>query len=103
MPQLLPTSGWSGSLEKRLIDGGGAFRVWAKTGSLDFASTLAGYLLTDGGLRIFVVMLADERARMRYDALSEPTPAMRQAAAAWEKKAKTLQDELMLGWLRQSR
>ena len=102
MPEMLATSGWSGSLLKRLKNDPAALRVWAKTGSLDFVSALAGYLLADGKLRIFALMIADEEARAAYDALDIPTPAMRKAAQEWEVRAKKLQDELILGWLKQN-
>ena len=102
LPHFLPTSGWSGSLERRLREENTALRVWAKTGSLDFASALAGYLLSEGGLRIFVIMLAEENQRAAYDAAEVPTPAMRRAADAWEGEAKALQDLLITRWLRRN-
>jgi len=97
--ELLPASGWSGSLEKRLAGGAAALRVWAKTGSLDFASALAGYLLTGQGLLIFVIMVADETERAAYDAMPIPTPAIRARADRWEIEARALQDSLVEGWL----
>ncbi|MEZ5824391.1 MAG: D-alanyl-D-alanine carboxypeptidase [Geminicoccaceae bacterium] len=99
LPELLPASAWSGSLERRLVEDGTALRVWAKTGSLDFASALAGYLLADGGLRIFVIMTAEEARRRAYDAMDVPTVAIRKEADDWEVRARQYQDELVRSWI----
>lgn len=103
LPELLAASGWSGSLERRLNDTGSALRVWAKTGSLDFASALAGYLLADDGLRLFVIMTAEENRRRAYDAMEVPTIAIRREADEWEVRARGLQDELVRRWLAAAR
>ncbi|MEZ5837868.1 MAG: D-alanyl-D-alanine carboxypeptidase [Geminicoccaceae bacterium] len=100
LPELLATSGWSGSLERRLAGDGTALRVWAKTGSLDFASALAGYLLADDGLRLFVIMTANDARRAVYDSMKVPNAAIRREADEWEVRSRALQDALVTGWLR---
>jgi D-alanyl-D-alanine carboxypeptidase/D-alanyl-D-alanine-endopeptidase (penicillin-binding protein 4) len=101
LPALLPGGGWSGTLTRRFTGAGEALRVWAKTGTLNYGSALAGYLFpaTDRPA-IFVTMVADTGARDAYDALLPyPGPAAQKAAAAWLGRARALQDALVESWL----
>jgi D-alanyl-D-alanine carboxypeptidase/D-alanyl-D-alanine-endopeptidase (penicillin-binding protein 4) len=101
MPALLPGGGWSGTLTRRFTGTGEALRVWAKTGTLNYGSALAGYLFpTTDRPAIFVTMVADTGAREAYDALLPyPGPGAQKAAAAWLGRARALQDALVESWL----
>jgi serine-type D-Ala-D-Ala carboxypeptidase/endopeptidase (penicillin-binding protein 4) len=101
LPALLPGGGWSGTLIHRFDDPGEALRVWAKTGTLNYGSALAGYLfpMTDRPA-VFVTMVSDTGARDAYDALLPyPGPAAQRAAATWVARAQALQDSLVESWL----
>jgi serine-type D-Ala-D-Ala carboxypeptidase/endopeptidase (penicillin-binding protein 4) len=101
LPALLPGGGWSGTLARRFTGTDEALRVWAKTGTLNYGSALAGYLFpTTDRPAIFVTMVADTGARDAYDALLPyPGPAAQKAAAAWLGRARALQDALVESWL----
>jgi serine-type D-Ala-D-Ala carboxypeptidase/endopeptidase (penicillin-binding protein 4) len=101
LPALLPGGGWSGTLTRRFTGTGEALRVWAKTGTLNYGSALAGYLfpMTDRPA-VFVTMVADTGARDAYDALLPyPGPSARASAGAWLDRARALQDALVESWL----
>jgi D-alanyl-D-alanine carboxypeptidase/D-alanyl-D-alanine-endopeptidase (penicillin-binding protein 4) len=101
LPALLPGGGWSGTLTRRFDGTGQALRVWAKTGTLNYGSALAGYLFpTTDRPAIFVTMVADTGAREAYDTLLPyPGPGAQKAAAAWLGRARALQDALVESWL----
>jgi D-alanyl-D-alanine carboxypeptidase/D-alanyl-D-alanine-endopeptidase (penicillin-binding protein 4) len=101
LPALLPGGGWSGTLIRRFDGTGQALRVWAKTGTLNYGSALAGYLfpMTDRPA-VFVTMISDVDARAAYDALLPyPGPAAQAAAGRWLGRAQALQDGLVESWL----
>jgi D-alanyl-D-alanine carboxypeptidase/D-alanyl-D-alanine-endopeptidase (penicillin-binding protein 4) len=99
---LLPAAAWSGSLESRFRRPEAALRIWAKTGSLDFASALVGYVLPPSGrpLRI-AVLITDEAGRRQRDAVEAPSAAMRRAIDDFTLRARELRDELALWALEQ--
>lgn len=99
LPALLPAAGWSGTLARR-FDEDEAFRVWAKTGTVNYGLALAGYLFPETGRpAVFVAMVSDLDARDAYDALPTPTSSSEAAAGTWNAQARFLQDGLVEGWL----
>jgi D-alanyl-D-alanine carboxypeptidase/D-alanyl-D-alanine-endopeptidase (penicillin-binding protein 4) len=97
---LLPGGGWSGTLANRFDDPRHALRVWAKTGSVNYGSSLAGYLFTASGRpAVFVTMVSDIGARAEYDAVRRPGPRAQARARAWNARARALQDDLVETWL----
>ena len=100
LPALLPGSGWSGTLANRFQRPGAALRVWAKTGSVNYGSALAGYLfLVSDRPAVFVTMVSDVDARAAYDALPRRERAAEARAGAWNDRARALQDALVEVWL----
>jgi D-alanyl-D-alanine carboxypeptidase/D-alanyl-D-alanine-endopeptidase (penicillin-binding protein 4) len=96
MISLLPAAGWSGSLQSRLRAPDTVLRVWAKTGSLDFASSLVGYVLPiDGGPRRIAVLITDEAGRQARDAVEVPDPALRRSIDDFTNRARELRDDLI--------
>jgi D-alanyl-D-alanine carboxypeptidase/D-alanyl-D-alanine-endopeptidase (penicillin-binding protein 4) len=94
---LLPAAGWSGSLESRFRNPEAALRVWAKTGSLDFAAALAGYVLPPSGrLRRIVVLITDAAGRRARDAVELPDATMRRAIDDFMVRARELRDDLAI-------
>jgi D-alanyl-D-alanine carboxypeptidase/D-alanyl-D-alanine-endopeptidase (penicillin-binding protein 4) len=98
---LLPGGGWSGTLARRFDDADEALRVWAKTGTMNYGSALAGYLFpTTDRPAVFVIMVSDRGAREIYDALPKPDRGAEAAAGGWINRARKLQDDLVDAWLR---
>ncbi len=64
----LPSSGWEWSLMSRLNRPESAFHVWAKTGMINYALALSGYLFTSKGKKMaFVIFITDEKLREAYE------------------------------------
>ncbi len=98
---LLPAAAWSGSLEHRFESEEAVLRIWAKTGSLDFASALLGYVLPDAGRpRRIVVLIEDAAGRRARDAVEVPPPEMRRAIDDFTSRARDLRDALAAWALR---
>lgn len=99
LPALLPASGWSGTLRRRLDGPQEALALWAKTGSLAFVRALAGYLLDSGGRpRIVAVMVTDPLRRRAYLEAGQP-PAWEEEVRDWRRRAQALEDALIRLWL----
>ncbi len=101
LPYLLPANAWSGSLSRRLVEKGRLQRVWAKTGSIDFATALAGYLLPKtGGLWLFAIISDDPERRAIYDAMPEPDAEILRESRRWEREIKAQHDAILRQWIR---
>jgi len=100
LPHLLAANAWSGSLSRRLVEEERLQRVWAKTGSIDFASALAGYVLPDsGGLWLFVIVSDDPERRAVYDAMPEPSAEIRKEYEHWGREIKAQHDNILRQWI----
>jgi D-alanyl-D-alanine carboxypeptidase len=100
LPHLLPANAWSGSLSRRLVEKGRLQRIWAKTGSIDFAVALAGYLLPDsGGLWLFAIISDDPARRAVYDAMPDPSAEIRKESRQWERDIKAQHDIVLRRWI----
>ncbi len=102
LESLLPAAGLHGSLSGRLANPATGLKVWAKTGTVNYASGLAGYLHSEGGKRLaFALFVNDKAARKAYDEDPERRGArMRAEAAGWRGRAKALEDVLVESWAR---
>ena len=102
LSSLLPGSGWSGTLARRFNGSEQALRVWAKTGSINYVTTLGGYLMSSThGPAAFVIMISDEKARAAYDAQPRRTRAIERKARAWKEQAEQAMNSIMERWLEQ--
>ena len=100
LPHLLPANAWSGSLSRRLVEEEHLQRVWAKTGSIDFAAALAGFLLPKGGgLWLFAIVSDDPERRAVYDAMPEPSAEIREEYQHWDSEIKAQHDDLLRRWI----
>lgn len=76
--------------------------LWAKTGTMDYAVSMAGELDTVGGRRLrFVALVSDaELRRMRLEQTAREGPSRRRqrAASAWIRKARAVIDGLVSSW-----
>ncbi len=97
---LLPASGWREAFENRLSEPETAMRVWAKTGTMRYATGIAGYLIPQSGREaIFAIYVTDFENRAVYDALVHPrADGVEAAAEAWRRRAKTLEAEIIRRW-----
>ena len=72
-------------------------KVLAKTGTLNFVSALAGYLLPDGGRpMIFAIMLADVPRRKALPPEARERPA---GGRQWANAARHLQRQMLARWV----
>ncbi|MBF5043261.1 D-alanyl-D-alanine carboxypeptidase/D-alanyl-D-alanine-endopeptidase [Aggregicoccus sp. 17bor-14] len=100
---LLPVGGWSGTLAGRLTQPETAFNVWAKTGSMDYASGMVGHLFTPSGRELLFCILVSDLAqrdaqRARPVANLKEQEGREKAADAWMSQARALQDALLQRW-----
>jgi D-alanyl-D-alanine carboxypeptidase/D-alanyl-D-alanine-endopeptidase (penicillin-binding protein 4) len=101
LPALLPGGGWSGTLSDRFSGPDEALRVWAKTGTLNYGSSLAGFLFPASGRpAVFATMVSDVGARTSYDATPRPRRVGESSAGRWLARARALQDGLIQSWLK---
>ena len=71
-------------------------KVVAKTGTLYFVSALAGYMTTpDGAEMAFAIFTASDSLRAKVNSAQDERPP---GAAAWNRRAKTLQQALIERW-----
>ncbi|MEW6055333.1 MAG: D-alanyl-D-alanine carboxypeptidase/D-alanyl-D-alanine-endopeptidase [Bdellovibrionota bacterium] len=98
---LLPISGWKGTLRKRLSTPDTAFSVWAKTGTVNYSSALAGFLFSKSKRKyLFVVFVTDFPKRAAFDAISSrASEDDLEAAERWIKQARKTQDALISSWI----
>ena len=98
---LLPASGWKESLGGRLAEPSAALRVWAKTGTLKYASAIAGILFTARNRRlVFALFITDLEKRRRYDrTANQAAPGVAARAEAWLDRAKALEEALIRRWI----
>ena len=91
-----------GLMREKGVDGEGreaqsaALRVFAKSGTLNFASNLAGYITAPSGRALaFAIFAADSprRAALPLDQREDP-----EGGAAWGKRARTMQRQMIAAW-----
>lgn len=103
---MLPIAGWKGTLRKRMNTPETAFRVWAKTGTINYSSGLAGYFFTENGKKLlFAIFVTDFAKRSESDSMlgvgSAPDLENAKVADGWITKARDIQDELLAKWIRE--
>ncbi len=103
---LLPIAGWKGSLQAHLAGPVTSLRVWAKTGTLDYARGLSGYFYSKSNKRYaFALFITDFEKRAHADQLRLSDPKSSAASAnhpqaeAWLRRAKDLETALLTKWI----
>ncbi|MDQ2091042.1 D-alanyl-D-alanine carboxypeptidase/D-alanyl-D-alanine endopeptidase [Marimonas arenosa] len=78
------------------VNKGHPIKVYAKTGTLNFVSGLAGYMVAPDGTELaFAIFAADQGARAKIKRGDRERP---QGARSWNKRAKQLQQKLIERW-----
>ena len=107
MVQILTRSGWNGPLRAvlkdiKLVNSKGkpapiaGVSVKAKTGTLNFASALSGYIECPNGRRLaFAIFSADMKRRAAISRAQRERP---EGGRAWRKRAKAMQQKLLRHW-----
>lgn len=107
MVQILARSGWNGPLrpalkEIKLVNSKGraapidGVSVVAKTGTLNFASALAGYIDAPNGKKLtFAIFTADMDKRAKITRANRERP---EGGAAWRRRSKNMQQVLLRHW-----
>lgn len=98
---LLPISGWTGTLRRRMVEPDTAFRIWAKTGSINYANAIAGYLNAQSGRTLlFAIFVNDIQRREDFDAKRDHhKPTDIRAAQRWNRTAKAIEEDLLRLWI----
>ncbi len=108
MVKVLQRAGWNGPLrslmkEVQFRDSKGKpvknypVKVWAKTGTLNFVSALAGYIEAPSGRKlVFAFFAADMPRRGKISKAERERP---KGARAWNKRSKILQQKLINRWV----
>lgn len=88
MPEkILPVSGWDGTMRGRLDQPDTAFRVYAKTGNIFYATALAGIFYANSGKKyIFSIYVNDVNKRVIHDSKNEKTISDTSNAGRWSTK-----------------
>lgn len=107
MLQILSRSGWNGPLrpalkEIKLVNSKGraapidGVTVLAKTGTLNFASALAGYIDAPNGQKLtFAIFTADMGKRAKIAKADRERPA---GSSTWRRRSKAMQQKLLRRW-----
>jgi D-alanyl-D-alanine carboxypeptidase/D-alanyl-D-alanine-endopeptidase (penicillin-binding protein 4) len=78
------------------VNRGHPIKVYAKTGTLNFVSALAGYMEAEDGTELaFAIFAADQSKRAKVDDDDRERP---QGARSWNQRAKQLQQGLIERW-----
>jgi serine-type D-Ala-D-Ala carboxypeptidase/endopeptidase (penicillin-binding protein 4) len=101
---LLPASGWEGSMAKRLYEDDAAFRVWAKTGAINYAASLTGYMFVKSGRKfVFSLLITDFSERKKYDSLTikdKDDKEVSRKAYTWSENNKNMIDRVVAEWIK---
>lgn len=99
---MLPIAGWKGSLTGRLVYADTALRVWAKTGTINYAVSLAGYLYSARGRKLaFVVFVNDPEQRRAYERNPDRRRrTVQKQANKWISASKYSIDQMLADWIR---
>lgn len=101
---LLPISGMKGTLHTRLANPQTALRVWAKTGTMKYGTSLAGYFFSkENRKHVFAIFVSDlEKRRALDEAAASDPKAFRKlsdAGEAWIDRGRKLQDAMLTKWV----
>ncbi|MCL2155580.1 MAG: D-alanyl-D-alanine carboxypeptidase/D-alanyl-D-alanine-endopeptidase [Leptospirales bacterium] len=96
LEEFLPVSGWNGTMIGRLNKPDTIFRIYGKTGSIFYASALAGLFYGKSGKRyLYSIYVDDKSKRKEYDLNRDKTSIDQSAGSLWSKQAAAAIDEFL--------
>lgn len=99
----LQPSGWEWSLRNRFYEPDDAFHIYAKTGTINYAVALAGYLYTASGKRVAFCFFNDNKyLRSQYEKSPDRmTQKEQKAASRWNYAHRNEMDRIIDRWIRE--
>ncbi len=97
---LLTVSGATGWFKKRLDDHELTYKVWAKTGNLDYVSAISGYLISKSNKHYaFSILTQDDKKRKILDIENNlKTERLKKLAYKWKSESFDLQNAIIRHW-----
>ena len=96
LEDILPVSGWNGTMIGRLNKPDTIFRIYGKTGNIFYASALAGLFYGKSGKRyIYSIYVDDKAKRKEYDLNKDKTNIDQNNGNLWSKQAAAAIDEFL--------
>ncbi len=97
LENILPLSGWDGTMKSRLDQPEAAFRVYGKTGSIFYSAGLAGIFYAKSGKRyIYSIFINDMAEREEYDRKKVKSSDDINRGGSWSKKASSAIDNFII-------
>lgn len=90
----MPIGGYKGTLENRFIEPPLNFNIWAKTGTMDFVSSLAGTFFTEFGKKFHFAILMNKKTEANGKEVSREV-----SKDQWNREARRVQEELVKFWV----
>jgi D-alanyl-D-alanine carboxypeptidase/D-alanyl-D-alanine-endopeptidase (penicillin-binding protein 4) len=96
LENILPISGWDGTMRDRLNKPDTAFRIYGKTGNIFYASALAGLFYGKSGKRyIYSIYVDDKSKRKEYDLNRGKSSIDQTNGTLWSRQAAAAIDEFL--------
>ncbi len=98
---MLPASGWEWSMLSRLYGPNTAFHVWGKTGTINYAIGLSGYIFTSSHRRLlFSFFITDREKRRAFERDPDRRERdVRNRAYWWNERMKDAMDRVLEHWI----
>jgi len=98
---LLTPGGWGWSMKKRLYTPEVAFKVWSKTGTINYSLGLSGYLFGKSGKEYaFTIFVTDYKKRFDFEKVPQNRdPKVLKKVNKWIKVTKKNMDTLVMKWI----
>lgn len=98
---LFSLSGHNGWVRKRLNSQDTSYRVWAKTGSLDYVNNIAGFINTKSGKTLYYAIFSNdfEKRKALEGENNQYLNTLRNGARAWNHKTDKILDTLIEEWI----
>lgn len=98
---LFSLSGHNGWIKKRLNSQNTSYRVWAKTGSLDYVNNIAGFINTKSGKTLYYAIFSNdfEKRKALEGENNQYLNTLRNGARSWNHKTDRVLDTLLEDWI----
>lgn len=98
---LFSLSGHNGWIRKRLNTSTASYRVWGKTGSLDYVNNIAGFINTKSGKTLYYAIFTNdfEKRKALEGDNNQYLNTLRSGARSWNNKTDQVLDTLLEEWI----